>query len=146
MHRTPLSAEDRAVAFALMTEAPATRLRLPDAQQTKTERHAATLLRLLALIGEVRVEDDDIAIAQALAAVDDAEPARIDAALTAIELPRWRRPLDRCAETLAYARVWGGGADEHSALFFARDPAVTARVAAFARERWPEYWRRHGCW
>ncbi|WP_386069874.1 hypothetical protein ACFJIW_05850 [Tahibacter sp. UC22_41] len=50
------------------------------------------------------------------------------------------------SETWAYAHVWGGGADEHSALFFSRDPAVTARVAAFARERWPERWRWHGCW
>lgn len=46
----------------------------------------------------------------------------------------------------AYGHIWGGGSDEHYALFFARDPAVTARVAAFARERWPESWRWHGCW
>lgn len=46
----------------------------------------------------------------------------------------------------AYGHVWGGGSDEHYAMFFARDPAITARVAAFARERWPESWCRHGCW
>jgi hypothetical protein len=46
----------------------------------------------------------------------------------------------------AYGHIWGGGSDEHYALFFARDPAVTARVAAFARERWPESWRWHNCW
>jgi len=46
----------------------------------------------------------------------------------------------------AYGHVWGGGSDEHYAMFFARDPAVTARVAAFACERWPERWRWHGCW
>ncbi|MBN8738573.1 MAG: hypothetical protein J0H86_03635 [Xanthomonadaceae bacterium] len=49
-------------------------------------------------------------------------------------------------EGWAYAHAWGGGSDEHVALFFASDPAVTARVAAFARERWPESWRWHGCW
>ena len=49
-------------------------------------------------------------------------------------------------ESWAYAHVWGGGSDEHYAMFFARDPAVTARVAAFACERWPERWRWHGCW
>jgi hypothetical protein len=49
-------------------------------------------------------------------------------------------------ESWAYGHVWGGGSDEHYAMFFARDPAVTARVAAFARERWPESWCRHGCW
>jgi hypothetical protein len=100
MRKVPLSADDRAVAFALLTEAPAARLRLPEAQLTTTERHAATLLRLLAVLGTVRCEDDDFAIAQALAVIDDAELDRIDAALAAIAVTRWRRPLDLCAQTL----------------------------------------------
>ncbi len=49
-------------------------------------------------------------------------------------------------ESWVYAHGWGGGSDEHYALFYARNPAVTARVAAFARKRWPECWRRHSCW
>jgi len=100
MRKVPQSADDRAVAFALLTEAPAARLRLPDAQLTTTERHAATLLRLLAVLGTVRCEDDDFAIARALAVIDDAELDRIDAALAAIAVTRWRRPLDLCAQTL----------------------------------------------
>lgn len=108
MRRTPLSANDRAVAFALLTEAPAARLRLPAAQQTATERHASALLQLLAVLGRIRCEDDDFAIAQELATLDDAGLDRIGAALAAIELPRWRRPLDRCAQALL--RGVGGAA------------------------------------
>lgn len=91
---------NNAVALALLTEMPESRLHLPDAEQTPVERHVATLLRLLALIGEVRWEDDEFVGAQAVATIDDAEVARIDAALAAIDLQRWRRPLDRCAQVL----------------------------------------------
>ncbi|HVH32711.1 MAG TPA: hypothetical protein VM847_01195, partial [Tahibacter sp.] len=91
---------NNAVALALLTEAPESRLRLPDAEQTPVERHVATFLRLIMLLGEVRWEDDEFTGAQAVASVDDAELARIDAALAVIDLPRWRRRLDRCAQVL----------------------------------------------
>ncbi|MBL8297596.1 MAG: hypothetical protein JNN30_04525 [Rhodanobacteraceae bacterium] len=46
----------------------------------------------------------------------------------------------------AYAHSWGGGSDEHYALFFSHDPAVTTRVANFAQQQWPQLWPYHGYW
>lgn len=111
MHKAQLRLSN-AVALALLTEALESRLRLPEAEQTPVERHVAALLRLLALIGEIRFEDDDFTIAQALAAVDDVELARFDATLAAIELPRWRRPLDRCAQVLLRGVDGAASSDE----------------------------------
>lgn len=46
----------------------------------------------------------------------------------------------------AYGHVWGGGSDEHVAVFFAVDPSVTSRVAAFARGQWPDLAHSHAYW
>lgn len=46
----------------------------------------------------------------------------------------------------AYGHVWGGGSDEHVAVFFAVDPTVTSRVAAFARGQWPDLAHSHAYW
>jgi hypothetical protein len=46
----------------------------------------------------------------------------------------------------AYAHSWGGGSDEHYAVFYAADAAITARVGAYAADRWPEWARYHSYW
>lgn len=111
MHKAHLRLSS-AIALALLTEAPESRLRLPEAEQTPVERHVSTLLRLLALIGEVRLEEDDFTIAQALATIDDVELARFETALAVIDLPRWRRPLNRCAQVLLRGVSGAASSDE----------------------------------
>lgn len=169
--RKATSRLNNAVALALLTEAPESRLRLPEAEQTPTERHVATLLRLLGLIGEVRHEDDDFTIAQALAVVDDAELARIvwqrldyddgivqatvSGRNTAIRvMDAFVGAADRCgfracnalSQRLGwiYTHVHGGGLGEHHAMFHAKDPALTNRVVAYAAKQ--PGWYLSGRW
>lgn len=46
----------------------------------------------------------------------------------------------------AYGHVWGGGADEHFAVFHAKDAAITNRVYDYAASRVSEGWWLSGRW
>lgn len=91
--------QTRAVALALYTEAPESRLRLPHADQLADEQHAAALLTLLAVLQCSWYEDDEFVVAESLAAISTDDRKRFDAALVAVG-SRWRRPLGIAARVL----------------------------------------------
>lgn len=78
-----------ALELARLTETPGARLRsVEPAQWSEAERCVAATTALIALLDDVRFEDDEMAVVERLAAVSDEDCLQYDAALRLLDVPR----------------------------------------------------------
>lgn len=96
-----MSDDAQNIALALMTESVGSRFRcIASRDLSQSERNAAALLRLLAVLKQAGFEDDEYTVALRLADVTVEELAAYDLALKATGGIRWHRALAICAEAL----------------------------------------------